>query len=161
MVSPSETLSPPCPPTSQHVRALPLLENCTNSQESSRCEGGERVSLQEHEEENEAELIFLDVFHRVTFVCVFSGDIISFISFLQIPCEMYAERMPNTPMDGGREGRRDGWTQVDAQHILSSLFSCFSNFSIQRCMPHHLSLPSILTADEKVLFRTQGLYLVF
>lgn len=124
------------------------------------------MSPQEHEEENEEELIFLDIFHRLTFVFSFCGEMILFISFLQIPCEMHAERIPrlrwmDTGMDGWKDGWTDGQTQLDTQHILSSLFSHFSNFSIQICMPCHLSLPSVLTADEKVLFRTQGLSLVF
>lgn len=114
------------------------------------------MSLQEHEEQNEEEeLIFLDTFHRLTFV--FYGEMIFLISSLQIPCEVHTERMPKALMDGGME--MDGGKDP-RRNTTSPLFSCFSNFPTQICMSHHLSLPSILTTDEKV-FRTQGLYLVF
>lgn len=66
------------------------------------------MRLQEHEEENEEEdddeeeLIFLDIFHTLTFVIVFYGEMIILISSLQIPSEMHTERMPKT--DGWRDG---------------------------------------------------------
>lgn len=66
------------------------------------------MRLQEHKEENEEEdddeeeLIFLDIFHTLTFVIVFCGEMIILISSLQIPCEMYTKRMPKT--DGWRDG---------------------------------------------------------
>jgi len=45
----------------------------TNSQAPSWYEGEERVSLKKHEEENEEELIFLDIFHMLPFVVIFYG----------------------------------------------------------------------------------------
>lgn len=56
----------------------------------------------------------------------------------------------------------EGWTWTDVRTEAETrlLLSCFSTFPTQICLSHHLSLPSILTTDEKV-FRTQGLYLVF
>lgn len=92
-------------------------------------------------------------------------------SYLSAPCRFLVRCTQNGSqdsdgwiegwMDRWKDGWTDGQTQLDTQHILSSLFSHFSNFSIQICMPCHLSLPLVLTADEKVLFRTQGLSLVF
>lgn len=118
MARPCEALPLPRPPTSQCVWILPPVKNCTNSQELSWCEGQERVSLQEHEGGNE-EMIFLDVLHRLIFVFIFYGEMILFISFLQIPCEMYAERMPMNPMDEWIEGWMDGPTQADTQLTFS------------------------------------------
>lgn len=149
-------------PSSSHspARADPAsLGKCTNSQEPSWCEGGERVRLQERKEENEEEeeLIFLDISHRLTFVTLFYGGMIFLISSLTIPCEMYTKRMPKTLMDGGMD--MDGCKDT-SKTTTSPLLSCFSTSPTQIFMSHHLSLPSILTTDEKV-FRTRGLYLVF
>lgn len=80
------------------------------------------MSLQEHEEQNEEEeLVFLDAFHRLTFV--FYGEMIFLISSLQIPCEVHTERMPKALTDGGME--MDGGKDP-CRNTTSPLFSCFS-----------------------------------
>lgn len=56
----------------------------------------------------------------------------------------------------------DGWTQADIQLTLTPILTLLQYFFfIETCMPLHLLLPSLLTADLEVLFRTEGLYLVF
>lgn len=143
--------------TSSHipVHAAPaLMENCSNSWESNQSEGGERVNLQEHEE-NEEELIFLDIFHGLTFVFIFYGEKIFFIINLQTLREMYTERMSKHPVDGWMDTSR----HTTYPHTYSHSSPVF--FFIETCMPLHLLLPSLLTADVEVLFRTEGLYLVF
>lgn len=93
------------------------------------------MSLQEHEEQNEEEeLIFLDAFHRLTFV--FYGEMIFLISSLQIPCEVHTERMPKALMDGGME--MDGGK--DPRRNTTSLLLLFQ-FSYT-----NMHVPSLITS---------------
>lgn len=132
--------------SSSHIpaRADPaFIGKCTKGQEPSWCEGGERVRLQEHEEENEGEeeeeeeLIFLDAFHRLTFV--FYGDMIFLVSSLQIPCEVYTERMPKTLMDGGMD--TDGCKDTSRNTTSPLLPSLLLQFSYT-----NMHVPSLITS---------------
>lgn len=80
--------------------------------------------------------------------------------------DLFYQQLANSLWDVGREDEQasDGWLNGHKQtyNMSSHLFSLFSSiFFIETCMPLHLLLPSLLTADVEVLFRTQGLYLVF